>query len=117
LLDVLLAIFLFSLGFAVLYGLSEGALVEKRQASSLMEAANLAQKEMDQLAAHSWKENINHQACIPGGTVEGIEGNYRWLISSDWDDIPQLLRVSIEVHWIERGTFAVYKLESLFEVE
>ena len=86
LLDVLLAIFLFSLGFAVLYGLTEGALVETRQASSLMEAANLAQKEMDQLSAHSWRENINRQACLPGGTVEGSERNFHWLIRSDLSD-------------------------------
>lgn len=105
------------MGFAVLYGLTEGALIEARQASSLMEAANLAQKEMDQLSAHSWKENINRQACIPGGIVEGSEGNYHWFIRSDWDDLPQLLRVSVEVRWIERGAQAWYRLESLYDVE
>lgn len=115
--DVLLALFLFSLGFAVLFGLTEGALFESRQATTLMEGANLAQKKLDQLAVHAWSDNIARQACIPGQTVEGNEGKYHWLIASNWDDIPQLLRVSVEVRWTERGNPAWYKLESLYAVE
>ncbi|MDR3541833.1 MAG: hypothetical protein P4L69_12825 [Desulfosporosinus sp.] len=115
--DVLLALFLFSIGFAVLYGLTESAVSEARQAASLLEGANLAQKKMDQLAVHSWADNIAQQACLPGGTVEGNEGKFHWLIVADWDDLPQLLRVSVEVRWIERGSPGCYKLESLYEVE
>jgi hypothetical protein len=115
--DVLLGLFLFSLGFAVLFGLTEGAVSEARQASTLMEGANLAQKIMDRLAVQLWSDNIARQACIPGETVEGHEGKFRWLIVSDWDDIPQLLRVSVEVRWVERGNPAWYKLESLYAVE
>ena len=115
--DVLLALFLFSLGFAVLFGLTEGAVSEARQASTLMEGANLAQEKLEQLAVHAWSDNIARQACIPGGTVEGNEGKFHWLIVSNWDDIPQLLRVSVEVRWTERGNPAWYKLESLYAVE
>jgi len=115
--DVLLALFLFSLGFAVLFGLTEGAVAESRRASTLMEGANLAQKKLDQLAVHVWNDNIAGQACLPGGTVEGTEGKFRWLIVSNWDDIPQLLRVSVEVRWTEQGNPAWYKLESLYAVE
>ncbi|MDR3586639.1 MAG: hypothetical protein P4L59_15200 [Desulfosporosinus sp.] len=115
--DVLLALFLFSIGFAVLFGLTEGAVSESRQATSLLEGANLAQKKMDQLAVHGWNDNIVRQTCIPGGSVEGNEGRFHWLIVSDWDDVPQLLRVSVEVRWTERGNPTWYKLESLYEVE
>ncbi len=115
--DVLLALFLFSLGFAVLFGLTEGGVSEARQATTLMEGANLAQKKMDQLAVHAWSDNIARQACIPGGTVEGQDGKFHWLIVSDWGDIPQLLRVSIEVRWMERGNPYQYELESLYAVE
>ena len=115
--DVLLALFLFSLGFAVLFGLTEGAVSEARQASTLMEGANLAQEIMDRLAVQTWSENIASQACIPGGTVEGHEGEFGWLIHSEWEDIPQLLRVSVEVRWVERGNHPWYKLESLYAVE
>ncbi len=116
-LDVLLAVFLFSLGFATLYGLYERALAEAHQSLSLMEAANLAQMKMEQLAAQSWRDNIDAQRCLPGRTVEGNEGNLQWRIDSNWEDIPQLLRVKVNVHWIERETSEYYQIESLFEVE
>jgi hypothetical protein len=115
--DVLLALFLFSLGFAVLFGLTESAVYESRQAATLMEGANLAQKKLDQLAVHAWHENFAQQACLPGGTVEGNEGRFRWRIVSNWDDSPQLLRVRVEVEWTERGNPVWYKLESLYAVE
>lgn len=115
--DVLLAVLLISLGFAVLYGLTEGAVYEARQAADLMEGANLAQEKMERLAAHVWRENISTRACIPGGTVEGHEGKFHWQIYSQWGDIPELLRVSIEVRWIEGGNPYQYKLESLYVVE
>lgn len=115
--DVLLALFLFSLGFAMIFGLTEGTISEARQATTLMEGANLAQKKMDQLAAHAWRDNIAQQACIPGGTVEGQEGIFRWMIHSEWEDCPQLMRVSVEVRWTERGNPYQYKLESLYAVE
>lgn len=117
LLDVLLALFLFSLGFAALFGLTEGALAESRQGATLLEGANLAQKKLDQLAAQRWDNNIARQACIPNGTVEGNEGKFHWLIASTWDDIPQLLRVSVEVRWSEEENLGWYKLETLYDVE
>ena len=114
--DVLLGLFLFSLGVAVLFGLTEGAVSEARQASTLMEGANLAEKKMEQLAIHPWSDNIARQACIPGGTVEGNEDKFHWLIHSEWADMPQLLKVSVEVRWNERGNPYQYKLESLYAV-
>lgn len=114
---MLLAVFLFSLGFAVLFGLTEGAVFEARQASTLLEGANLAQEKLELLAAQTWRDNIARQACIPGGTVDGNEGEFQWLIHSEWGDIPELLRVSVEVSWIERGNPHLYKLESLYAVE
>ncbi len=117
LLDVLLATFLFSLGFAALFGLTQGAVSEARQATTLMEGANLAQNKLDHLAVHAWSDNIANQACIPGGTVEGYEGKFSWLIQSEWEGGPQLMRVSVEVRWTERGNPFQYKLESLYAVE
>lgn len=115
--DVVLALFLFSLGFAVLFGLTEGALTQARQATALMEGANLAQETMDQLAVNSWSENFISGACIPGGLVEGREGKYHWVIESNWEDIPQLLRVSVLVRWRDQDTPFEYELECLYEVE
>ena len=115
--DVLLALFLFSIGFAVLFGLTEGAVSEARQAATLQEGANLAQEKMEQLAVQAWNDNITRQAVIPGGTVEGDEGKFHWAILSSWDDMPQLLRVSVAVSWTERGNPYQYQLESLYEAD
>ena len=115
--DVLLGLFLFSLGFAAVFGLTEGAVSEARQASTLMEGANLAQEKLEQMALHAWSENIASQACIPGGTVKGNEGKFHWLIRSEWGDIPQIIRVNIEVRWTERGNPYQYNLESLYAVK
>ncbi|WP_459930437.1 type IV pilus modification PilV family protein [Desulfosporosinus burensis] len=114
---MLLALFLFSLGFAVLFGLTESAVTQSRQAFTLMEGANLAQKIMDRLANHEWRDNLVQQACIPGGTVRGQEGKFQWIIRSEWDDMPQLLRVSVEVFWKGKENPSQYKLESLYAVE
>lgn len=115
--DVLLALFLFSLGFTVLFDLTESAVLQSRQASALMEGANLAQTKLDQLGVHTWRDNIARQVCIPGGIVEGNEGKFHWLIRSDWDDIPQLLRISVEVRWWDGSKPSSYKVESLYAVE
>ncbi|WP_052090781.1 hypothetical protein [Desulfosporosinus sp. HMP52] len=117
LLDVLLALFLFSLGFAVLFQLTSEALSESRKAMNLIEGANLAQGKMDQLAVRNWRDNIARRDCIPGSIVEGRDGKFQWQISSDWHDIPQLLKVSVKVMWSERGKPYQYKLESLYAVE
>jgi len=94
-----------------------GAVSEARKAATLMEGANLAQETMDRLAADVWSKNIAQRACIPGGTVEGKEGKFHWLIHSEWHDIPELLKVSVEVRWLERGNPYQYKLESLYAVK
>lgn len=94
-----------------------GALSESRQAAALMEGANLAQETMDHLAAHRWSDNIAQRDCVPGGIVERTKGNYRVRISSEWQDIPQLLKVGVEVIWTERGNPYQYKLESFYALE
>ncbi len=101
----------------MIFGLTGGANSEARQATTLMEGANLAQKKLDQLAVHAWRDNIAQQACIPGGTVEGQEGMFRWMIHSEWEDCPQLMRVSVEVRWMDLGNPCQYTLESLYAVE
>ena len=115
--DVLLALFLFSLGFGALFGLYEGAARESQHAANLLEAANVAQKRMDQLAIHPWRDNLAQQLCIPGGIVEGSEGRFTWQIRSEWDVNPQLLKVNVEVIWTEKGKASHYSLESLYAVE
>lgn len=112
--DVLLAVFLFTLGFTVLYGLTEGAYQETQRAANLTEAANLAQAKLDQLAAHEWQENIAAGKCIPGSSVEGKDGKYSWAVNAQWEVLPNLLKVRVTVQWQENGGPRSYSLESVF---
>lgn len=114
LLDVLLALLLFTLGFGALFGLSQGALREAEQALRLTEAANHAQSIMESLAAQSWTDNIQAGRCIPGGEVEGRDGLFRWKVYSRWEVMDELLRVRVEVSWLERKNVQSYTLESLY---
>lgn len=114
LLDVLLALFLFTLGFGALFGLSQGALREAEQALRLTEAANCAQSILESLAAESWSDNIQEGRCIPGGEVEGRDELLRWKIISQWEIAEVLLRVRVEVSWLEQGVVQSYTLESLY---
>lgn len=116
LLDVVLALFLFTFGFAALFGLSESALGETEQALRLTEAANYAQNIMESLAVEPWLDNINEGRCIPGGAVEGREGLFHWKVYSAWDIPDELLRVRVEISWLEQGRMQSYELESLYAI-
>lgn len=117
LLDVLMAIFLFAIGFLVLYGLVEGAIRETQQAANLNQAANIAQGVLEDLNSRPWPENLAEGACVPGGLVEGQEGNYRWSLQTNWDTLPTLLRLNLEINWQDQGQIRKYSLESLYNVE
>lgn len=114
LLDVLLALFLFSISFPALFGLTETTNFENQQASNLSQAMNIAQKSMERLAGGSWTENIANSGCILGGVVVGREGLFGWTISAEWDTFPDLLKIETEVKWLERGKIRSYRLGSLY---
>lgn len=115
--DVLMAIFLFGIGFAALAGLTESYLRETRQASNFTEAVNIAQKNLEFLAGHKWDENIAQGRCIPGSVVQGDEGRFHWSISCEWDTLPDLLQVSVRVDWFEERQMKNYLLETAYHVE
>ncbi len=116
LLDVLLAMFMFGLGFATLYGLSEAAWHDSQQAVNLNEAANLAQSTLDRLSTRSWAQNFADGSIVVGETVEGDDGRYHWRLHSAWDALPDLLQVSIRVEWPERGQRRQFQLDTIYHV-
>lgn len=117
LLDVVFALFLFTLGFAALYGLTEGAIQEAQQVSNLTEAANYAQYVMEDLAAHPWTENFAEGSCTPGETVEGQKGRFQWKVVSEWETVGELLSVQVEVSWQEKRKIQKYSLVTLFSIQ
>jgi hypothetical protein len=117
LIDVLMALFLFSMSFFVLYGLTEASNYKSQQASNLSEAVNIAWKTMERLSGRSWVENLAKKECIPGDIVVGSEGLFDWTIYADWDVYPELLEVETEVKWLENGKVCSYRLGSLYYVD
>ncbi len=117
LLDVVFALFLFTLGFTALYGLTEGAIQEAQQVINLTEAANYAQDLIEDLAAQPWTDNLQKGRCKPGETVEGQKGRFQWKLFSEWDTPGELLRVQVEVSWKEKGKTQKYSLETLFAIQ
>lgn len=115
--DVLIALFLFSLGFTALYGLRESTYAEMRAGMMLTEAANIAQTQMESLRAHSWTENISAGRVIPGGLVEGNYGLFHLQTAAAWQGLPWLLDVKVRVDWPEGSSRRSYELEGLYYVE
>lgn len=117
LIDALIAIFLLTTCFAALYGLTEGAIGNSREALATTEAANVAQNLMEQLSAQAWEDNFAEGKCIPEGKVEGSENGYRWTISSEWEVENVLLKVTTQVGWPKRGNLSTYDLTTLYYVQ
>jgi hypothetical protein len=117
LIDVLMALLLFSMSFFALYGLTETSNFKSQQASNLTKAVNIAWKIMEGLSGRSWAENLAKKECIPGDAVVGSEGLFVWTIYADWDVYPELLEVETEVKWLENGKVYSYRLGSLYYVD
>lgn len=117
LIDALIALFLLTTSFAALYGLTEGALQNSREALATTEVANIAQNLMEQLSAQPWTDNLAEGKCIPGGNVQGSENGYQWNISSEWEEENILLKVTTQVTWPKKGSLSTYELTSLYYVK
>ncbi|HWQ89275.1 MAG TPA: hypothetical protein VN374_04815 [Desulfitobacteriaceae bacterium] len=117
LVDVLMALFLFSISFSVVYGLTETAVSENQQTANLTQAMNIARKSMERLAERPWSENLAEGGCIPSETVTGNEGLFDWTLCAEWDEYPELLNIEIEVEWLEKGKIHSYYLGSVYYVD
>lgn len=117
LIDALLALFLWTTSFAALYGLTEGAIQNSRDALVMTEAANLAQDLMEQLSAHPWPQNFAEGKCVPGGEVKGSENGFQWSVQSEWESENVLLQVTTQVTWPKKGYLSTYTLTTLYYLE
>lgn len=117
LVDVLIALFLWTTGFSALYGLTEGAIQNSREALVMTEAANLAQGKMEQLSARPWTQNFAEGRCIPGSEVKGSDQGLQWSVQAEWESNNVLLKVTTQVTWLKKGIPAAYTLTTLFFVQ
>jgi len=115
--DVLIAISLLTLGFAAIYSLTESAVKQTQEGKNLLEAANIAQSQMDEFMATSSLDNNLQGPYVPGSTVEGEDGSFHWQVRTWWDETPSLLRVEVEVSWLEAGRTRRLVLRGMSDVE
>ena len=112
LIDVLLALFLFTIGFAAVYGLSIGAIKEGEEALNVTMAANIAQELMETFAS----EVKGRENRIPDGIIQGKKDLFQWQITTEWIIPEKLLQVNVSITWLERGKTQEYRLTSMFPV-
>lgn len=117
LVDVLIALFLWTTGFSALYGLTEGAIQNSREALVMTKAANLAQDKMEQLSARPWSQNFAEGKCIPGSEVKGSDQGLQWSVQAEWESDNVLLKVTTQVTWLKKGIPATYILTTLYFVQ
>jgi type II secretory pathway component PulJ len=117
LIDVLMALLLFSLSFSIVYGLTETAITQNQKAANLTQAKNIARTKLEKLAARPWSENIAAGECLPGDTVVGSEGLFAWTLYAAWEEYPELLNIEIKVEWLEGGKSRSYSWETIYYVD
>ncbi|MGI6449526.1 MAG: type IV pilus modification PilV family protein [Desulfitobacteriia bacterium] len=115
LLDILVGIFIFSLGFAVILGIINSAALANAQSNHYLQAVNLASSAMDELLAKLEEDSVFCYTYLAGADVEKI-GNFTQTINMVWETA-DLLLVTVQMEWPERGEVRDYYLESLFYVQ
>ncbi|HHV63647.1 MAG TPA: hypothetical protein GXX46_01000 [Peptococcaceae bacterium] len=115
LLDILVGLFIFGLGFAVILGVINTAALANGQSSNYLQAVNLGTSAMDEILAKLKEDNSFRYAYLGVVQKEKV-GNYWRTIKMEWDSI-DLLLITVRVEWMERGEGRDYYLESLFYVQ
>lgn len=115
LLDVLIGLFIFGLGFAVITGVINTAALAGGEAQNYLQAVNLASSTMDELLNLLEIDNSSQYAYLGKEGKEQV-GTFEKLIKMEWESV-DLLLVTVEIKWKEKGEVRNYLLESLFYVQ
>lgn len=116
LLDVLIGVFIFGLGFGVFWGLLNYSQIHGTEAQIFISAVNMASSTMDELSM-DLKENPEKVSAYLQNQEESCGPRFNKVITARWGDIPGTVELCVEIHWQSLAEDHVYKLESLFYVE
>lgn len=109
-LDILLGIFIFSLGFAAAWEINVSAVLINGQAENMFKAVNLAESTVEELYS-----DLQEDGCLADlytmGEIREQEGLFNKVIRANWET-PNLLLIEVEVEWVERERHKEYCLES-----
>ncbi|NLI91854.1 MAG: hypothetical protein GX434_06480 [Peptococcaceae bacterium] len=115
LLEILMGLFLFGLGFTVILGLIQTVALANGQAHNLLEAVNLAGSTTEEITYHIKQDRLNTYSYLSGELCDQA-GMFRRTIRTKWDS-PDVIWISVEIQWTELGEHRNYSLESLLMVE
>jgi len=114
--DVLIAIFIFALGFAGLYSLTEEAVRNTQSSMNLAQAVSLAQSKLETAGNAFIHQRLFEGYISPGEGVHGTEDKLSWNLDSEWTEVPNLLKIKVQIRWQENRKNMVYDIESLFYI-
>jgi len=109
-LDVLLGIVIFGLGFAAAWKMNISALLMDGQTDNLFQAINLAESTIEELHSDLLDDNGLADLYSMREIREQI-GRFSRTIRADWETT-DLLLIQVEIEWVERECSKKYCLES-----
>ncbi|NLL52235.1 MAG: hypothetical protein GX248_05965 [Peptococcaceae bacterium] len=110
-LDIVFALFIFSIGLLTVMSFHNSAVHAQQRAENYLEAVNLASSAVDYTVADLEAGNVS---VDPNGQEEEEQiGKFgrRVVIRQETEDI---LEISVEVSWLERGKSRSYLLQCLY---
>ena len=113
-LDILLGIVIFSLGFAAAWKINISALMIGGQTDNLFQAINLAESAIEELHSN-FQEDSGLADLYALREIREQKGRFIRTIRADWETT-DLLLIQIEIEWVEREGSKKYCLESYCNV-
>lgn len=111
-LDILIGLFILGIGTAVYWGLISSVTISSEENANYLHAVNLARSTLDELFADFKKKNGIIHNYIQNDITDRVEDRFQRIVRADWEEIPGLLSLTVEINWDERGKSRTYRLES-----
>lgn len=115
LLDILLGLFILGLGLAIIWGLNNSAVLKSGQVDSSLQAVNLASSTLDELHCR-FDEDRGYLDNFTSVEVKDRYGLFERVIKAQWQTM-NLVLLTVEIQWLERGVSREYSLESYYYVQ
>jgi len=111
LLDILMGLFIFSVGLTVFFSLVQTAALANSQAHNLLDAINLAGSSMEEIA-----HNLQQNPADISNYLTDQAGMFHRTVGTKWDS-PDMVWVTVEITWLELGESRKYSVESLLQIQ
>ncbi len=115
LLDILIGLFIFGLGFLVVMGLIQTSALSYQQSHNIQEAVNLAGSTLEQVITDINQDSMNQYLYLDGKVCD-VVGKYRRKIKAEWETV-DLLLLTVEIRWMEKNEEKNYDVKSLYYVQ